>query len=368
MLSPEVEDALAVCYDAIASPETWATALDELSHSLGATACQILPYDAAQHQFGILQSSHGWRMHGRWRPHSDWVRLVFEPLGDPFVRRGDRAVIQSQLFTDEEIRVSRFNQEVARPIGCLYWACGIFKVEDRAWCLPIFRGTEPFSPDVIEPIGEVAQRISRIISISEKVARTGAVNQITTLERTGLAALLIDGIGHVAGANSRMERLFCKDFCIRNGRLWTADHATLTRLDRLLAEVVNSIRGSTPMPSPVVLPRDRAAWLLIEPMPISTATREIIGGCAAVLVVSDLTECPKMDATLLCLVYGLTGAEARLAVTLCEGQDLCAAAAKFGVTRHTVRDQLKTVFAKTGARRQAELVARVAQLRTGVVH
>lgn len=56
-------------------------------------------------------------------------------------------------------------------------------------------------------------------------------------------------------------------------------------------------------------------------------------------------------------VYGLTPAEARLASMLALGQSLQDIAAATGVTDATLRTHLRSIFGKTGTRRQAEVVA-----------
>lgn len=53
---------------------------------------------------------------------------------------------------------------------------------------------------------------------------------------------------------------------------------------------------------------------------------------------------------------GLTGAEMTLAVAVARGSTLAGYARGRGVSLHTVRAQLKTIFQKTGTHRQAELV------------
>jgi DNA-binding CsgD family transcriptional regulator len=53
--------------------------------------------------------------------------------------------------------------------------------------------------------------------------------------------------------------------------------------------------------------------------------------------------------------FGLTPAEQRLTRFLSAGGRLSAAAAAFGLSRHTVRNQLRAIFDKVGVRRQAEL-------------
>jgi DNA-binding CsgD family transcriptional regulator len=162
--------------------------------------------------------------------------------------------------------------------------------------------------------------------------------------------------------------LFCNEFGIRHGKLWTAASAGLARLDRFMTEIEHSKSTGEPLPAPVMVARDGGPWLLIEAMPVTSASIEIFDGCLAILVVSDVTQPHFTDVALLGLVFGLTAAEARLALALSMGQDLDSAAAAFGVSRQTVRSQLKTIFAKTGWRRQAELVARVAHVRSTSRH
>jgi DNA-binding CsgD family transcriptional regulator len=54
--------------------------------------------------------------------------------------------------------------------------------------------------------------------------------------------------------------------------------------------------------------------------------------------------------------FGLTPAEARLALHLVAGETLRSAEAKLSISYETARTHLKNIFGKTGTRRQAELV------------
>jgi DNA-binding CsgD family transcriptional regulator len=54
--------------------------------------------------------------------------------------------------------------------------------------------------------------------------------------------------------------------------------------------------------------------------------------------------------------FGLTLAEARLALHLVAGGTLRSAAVKLGITYETARSSLKKIFRKTETRRQAQLV------------
>ena len=56
------------------------------------------------------------------------------------------------------------------------------------------------------------------------------------------------------------------------------------------------------------------------------------------------------------VIYQLTAAEARLAKLLVSGDSLAVIADRLGVSHNTVRNQLKSIFSKTGTNRQSELV------------
>jgi DNA-binding CsgD family transcriptional regulator len=63
------------------------------------------------------------------------------------------------------------------------------------------------------------------------------------------------------------------------------------------------------------------------------------------------------EAPVLRQIFGFTGAEASVAIAVSSGRDVDEIARMRRVSPGTLRNQLKTVFAKTGVRRQAELVA-----------
>jgi len=75
----------------------------------------------------------------------------------------------------------------------------------------------------------------------------------------------------------------------------------------------------------------------------------------AVFIV-DLNAKSRDCKTVLQQVFGLAAAETRVAVALASGTDLTQAAEEFGVSRNTVRTQLRAIFAKTATSRQSDLV------------
>lgn len=78
------------------------------------------------------------------------------------------------------------------------------------------------------------------------------------------------------------------------------------------------------------------------------------------LAILDTGRPPKVRADRLSIAFGLTAAEAHLSAAIAEGGTIATYAAGRQVTEATARTHLESVFAKTGARRQSQLVGLVA--------
>jgi len=74
------------------------------------------------------------------------------------------------------------------------------------------------------------------------------------------------------------------------------------------------------------------------------------------LFISTADQQHEVPLSILKELFGLTNAEAQLAADLANGCSLDIYAEKYGVSKNTVRNQLKSCFNKTGVKRQAELV------------
>ena len=76
----------------------------------------------------------------------------------------------------------------------------------------------------------------------------------------------------------------------------------------------------------------------------------------AIGFLSDPARPAQVDEALLRRLYCLTPAECRLAAALCAGGTIASVAGQAGVSGNTVRSQLKSIFDKTGTRRQSQLI------------
>jgi len=77
----------------------------------------------------------------------------------------------------------------------------------------------------------------------------------------------------------------------------------------------------------------------------------------AIVMIDDLGAQSTPTARLLRHFFGLTDAEAAIAAAIGSGWELDEISHMRGVSLGTLRNQLETILAKTGIRRQTELVA-----------
>jgi DNA-binding CsgD family transcriptional regulator len=141
------------------------------------------------------------------------------------------------------------------------------------------------------------------------------------------------------------------------GRLTAASSADARRLAALIGsagspESERRAGGSMALATP-----NRSAPLSITIAPVRSAhLSPVYRGHSILVCVTDLEANVALPEQKLRELFGLTPAEARLALALFEGLSPGEAAISFGVSLNTVRVQLGRIFEKTGTNRQSELV------------
>jgi DNA-binding CsgD family transcriptional regulator/PAS domain-containing protein len=190
---------------------------------------------------------------------------------------------------------------------------------------------------------------------SERDVFADAVNQLA------LGAALLDEQGRVLRSSAAAEALLARGcgLSLSGGRL-VAEHAQDAAALRDAIARALAGRGSS-RPALVQALRVRRSdgegflALLVRPLP---PARSAEGSRAPALAVffGEPGSAGGLSPDALRELFGLTPAEAGLATRLADGLSLDAAADALGIARNTARAHLRSVFAKTGVTRQAELV------------
>jgi DNA-binding CsgD family transcriptional regulator len=203
-------------------------------------------------------------------------------------------------------------------------------------------------------------RAMRIFVRYAQAYRERAVYQ-TVVERIGVGVALVDAKSAMMTSNAIAGEILAGPNGLRvtQGRLTTA----ASSLANVLAQQVRAAaEAQTSAPTepgrPLALERDNnpsPLTLTIYPGP-SVEHGDAPLRRSAIVVMRDPDRRASVSGNVVAQLFGLTPAEAALATLLAQGYDMEEAASALGVRRNTARSQLQSIFAKTNAKRQSELV------------
>jgi DNA-binding CsgD family transcriptional regulator len=373
----KIERALDACYDAVLAPETWPQALQMLARSLDAAAIMFYPFNSS----GDTTDPRDPNRRLDLTPMSpEYVSLIEEYLrnqwylnhyraerGVPLLNSGRAVVIEHDLATDEERKTLRPYNELYLPWGFPGYAMAGFRVDGNSWAVPMLRGKVQghFTRKEVPGLAALIPHFARMIRLSERLAIAQAQVRLDMLDRLACPALLIDWKGAVIRTNAGAAALMGRDLRIFRGALTAADACSNRELQNLIQwlRVPGQPRGGAP-PSRVFIHRVGQAPLVIDLLPAAGLAADAFHTARAVLVVTDLDDRPTPPEDALRSAFGLTAAEARLALHLARGETLDDACDALGIAKETARAQLKAVFGKTRTSRQSALVALIARLPT----
>ncbi len=174
------------------------------------------------------------------------------------------------------------------------------------------------------------------------------------------AVFVLDHLGRVIDRNAASEPLLGGSIELAQQRLRLRD----PRDDRQLARLVEvaCAGGDVPLPRPVFTVALDGGGLMLEAVRLPQSLRFFHSLAAALLIVRPVEGTTTDLAALLRRQAGLTTAELKVALALFDGQSLAGYAQAAGISPGTARQQIKSVYRKTGTGRQNELSALMRRL------
>jgi DNA-binding CsgD family transcriptional regulator len=218
----------------------------------------------------------------------------------------------------------------------------------------------------------LAQHLRIAVTLFEKLQFAGAEHGMfhATAQGLGLALLVLDRNRRIVSSNALAESLLDENEGLRRRassqggeELAFADPAHQKLVGELLAD------GTAGPLTRFRIERHVHGDLVVTARPVELSAIHSGAGALALFLARpnrqpgpDAGPDVRRDPQALRDLLGLTMAEARLAAVLGEGMSLVDAARTLGIAHNTAKVQLRAVFAKTGVRRQAQLVALLASL------
>lgn len=191
-------------------------------------------------------------------------------------------------------------------------------------------------------------------------ARHGQAMITSIVDQWHLGAVICTPTGKVEWCNRSFEEMVERSAAITlsNGVLRCSRPRDQVVLAQLLASA-----GCTCSPTAVSIGSAQAEAMQIVALPTMPAplARQSWSGQNEIifLMLLDQTHRPAFSIEATAALFGLTPAEARLALALCQGASVADYAKTRGISVGTARGQLKQAMAKTNSRRQGELIGKL---------
>jgi DNA-binding CsgD family transcriptional regulator len=291
-------------------------------------------------------------------------------LGMAMVRSfPERRAFDSELVMPrEQLRRSDFFNDYVRPMGGYRGLIAIpYRHETFDSFLTVCRGERDpdFDEAEITTLNRIVPHVARALRIKLRLntadARVAAALGVFDQIDAGVA--IVDRELRPVAVNQHLEQiLFRHDgLVLSRGTLTASDRASAEALSDIVWRAASDdLRVASARTMLLRRPSARPPWSVTVRR--LDARHTLVDAGLVVLLVEDLMRAPGQIEPLLNAVFGLTPREASLAAALARGRDLAEAAATLGITLGTARIYLKSIFAKTHTRRQAELVGLILRL------
>ena len=372
MLGSEIPSELtAPIYRAAVDDDGWAAFCDALHRHTGAPVKMFGHAVETRESLGLIGA--GWDPHELGRYHAyygainPWMHMNLAlPAGTVGV--SDEALPREDLIKTEFYNDWLRPQEniLGGPAMICYRSARRF-VALVAACRA--RDMDGALPGLVGLLERLSPLITQSIAVSSGL-RAGGGSEYRHLQASRHAIVLLRRSGRIAFANQAAEAFMAKAavLCCRpDGRLYAKDEA----LRGLIERALDGSAAAVEPPPPVKVDTEvfGRCVVFLHPLPDEAATAfpSVAWSDPAVALLAITGRFGPEETGIEALVqqaFGATAAEAALGAAVVAGLSLYDYADRQGLSRHTVRNQMRSLLLKSGAHNQARFVAMVLRLQS----
>jgi DNA-binding CsgD family transcriptional regulator len=347
------DDLIAAIEEAAIVPENWPRVLDRLAALVHADAAAIWALSPAGKLGSITTESYA-------AAHADYLAN-----GRHLDNMRPRRALTSQhggfltdleLCTPEELAQDPIYLNFVKPYD-LDWTAGtvIPVPSGDVIVFDLARGGDtPFARAEMEELDHYRPYLARAALVAARQGLERASAATEAMELIGLPAAVLATGGRALSVNGPFESLAPRVAARAFGVVGLTDPDA----DALLRDALGAMdEAASPVPRSVPMPAtEHGPALIAHIVPLRQGARDVFSGGRAMMLVTEVTSPGVPETELLTGLFDLTPAESRLARAVAAGHALSDIAANGRTSIGTLRTQLKSVMAKTGTRRQVDLV------------
>ena len=367
------DNALQHIYDASMSPDLWVQALAHFGSVTGSVGNHVLLCDEFfEPTFGVIHSGYGQNFASK--AHRQYVgefaAVDYERRKNFLKSAGSQTLRNEEMISHQELKSCPVHNEYNREFECerqLMFAGTISNRNYLSVCGSRSIDSKPYSEEELFLFNALSKHITRSFTLQNKVGAIFAPN--STLEQIissqEHSVFILDKTKRLKWSNDIGRTLLSNltSLSLINGRLVTRDSRFLARLDELVDQACGLSAVSKTRPA-FTFYRDQKNDYHVSVFSVGlqasfvSDTKEL-----AVLVFKPIDESSPPPKSLVSDYFGLTAAEAKLAIGLAAGKSINDYAELNNLSIHTVRSAAKTVLNKTECKRQVELILKLEKLK-----
>lgn len=350
-------------YDAAVDPARWTDALQKTTAFVQGTAANLFWQDAATSEATTFHS---------WNCSPEYEQLYFDKYASlnpyfpalAFVEIG-KPVSGADLIPHEEFRQTRFYKEWVQPQG-LIDVIGV-NLERTAATTAFFAIRRSEEDGIIDEEARrrcalIVPHVRRAVSIGKVVQKAKSTESMlkAALERVAAAVIFVGADGRIVFANDAAEDMLkARQVLIsRHGFAGAVD----PNADKLLREAFalaargDAAIGAKGIDIPLIDGEGRDYVANVLPMDSGSRRVPDTGTAVAALFVKSITLATQTPLETAARRYRLTPSELRVLAAVLEAGRIADIADRLGISKATVKTHLNHLMAKTGARRQTDLI------------
>ena len=360
-------DLVEVIYDAAIAPSLWPRVLEILGQHSGGVGASLLRQNQVTGRGEGVYSRPDWAAKGPVAFEYYGSRNPLLYVDDPHAFMRDW---QPRLLSDEEwidksdLKRTEFYNDFLAPleIDSLLFVRLTARDLDHV-VINVCRSPRQgrFESHDMERVARIHPHLIRAFRLSCKLAweRSARETLGDVIEHSDHAVLIVTQDGRVEHANPAAEALLARNESLRvfGGRLVGPTPDATDQLRRLFARATSNERNARAGGTGSVTSPGRRFPLSVTVAPLNDAALPLPDRHRRAMVcVTDLEAPVNVPEARLRELFGLTAAETKVALGLLTGSGPREIAEEIGVSFNTVRTHLARVLAKTGTRRQGELI------------
>lgn len=290
-----------------------------------------------------------------------------DPWQNSIRRNPGRVQIGSEI-TDSELRKTEFYNDFARPLGVVRPMGALLPltpslavsvgVQQRGLPARVFKeGDQPRLGRLLPYIGQAMQLRQRMRQQARAAMIRGAA-----LEAVDFGLIVCSGDGNVALSNAAAECLVRQRTGLLLGPRGSGVGAIVQRESRMLKQLIHETAAGGPGGLIRLTAQDGANGVLVLATPLPRGFHPDLGEGHTLLALRATSESFPFTEGMLAALFGLSPAQASIAIAVVNGQTPDVIAAERQVKISTVRTHLSEIFLRTGTESQLELVRLLARL------